>query len=179
MKINNHLLHLIPIKISVFLILFSSLHNVSFALMAEVESYDSQTYGTIKSSDNLVYVNKCSRKILKQYEWKNWEGYYRIEATIQPIATIVIKRESDEKYNNDPAPFVSMAIENSAKIGGNILCYVSLQEAPFGLGFESVTFRAYKQFFLSGNKELENYYVERVAKGLPLTLRDSLKRDEQ
>lgn len=117
----------------------------------------------------VVYLDKCSKLKLNQYEWRVWEGNYSIRSYVQPIATIIVKRAVDELFTMDPTTFIARAVESSAKIGGNIVCTITFKKNPYTFGIESMTFRSYRQVFLSGNKSWEDFYNERITKELPIT----------
>lgn len=162
-------------KILIVLTLLFQMRCLAFSLVAEVDKLDSASYSVIADSKNVVYLEKCTRARLCQYEWKVWEGHYGIRSYVQAIANITVKKEDTEIFTPETRPFIEKAIEESAKIGGHIICYVSFKKPSYAIGFESITFRAYKQFFLSGNKAWETYFYEKIAKGPPLTVPDLKK----
>jgi hypothetical protein len=151
--------------------LLLALGSSAFALTEEVDKLDSKaSYSAVADTSNVVYFSKCTRDNLRPYEWKIWEGHYAIRSYIEPIATITVKRDPDEPFLPNAEPFIRKALGASARIGGNIVCYVALKKSMEGLGFYSVTFRAYRQFFLSGHTGWLQYYNEKLGKGPPLTL---------
>lgn len=162
------------LKTVVLLGLLFSIAPSAFAVTVEIEKYDSAAnYSVLSATNNIVYLNKCNRDKLKPYEWKTWEGHYGVRAYIQPIATIIVKRELNDAYIVETSTFVEKAIQISAKIGGNILCYVDLKKWSQTVSYEAMTFRAYRQFFLSGHKGLETFYNDKMTGGLPLTIQDT------
>lgn len=146
-----------------------SLHAVT----AEVEKYDSKTvYSVLPGTANILYLDKCSRSKLNAYQWDLWQGNHGVKAYIEPVALITVVREKDEPFTRDMEPFFGKAMEEAVKLGGHLVCYVSLKKAPENLGIHSMTFRAYRQVFLSGVKEWEQFYDEQAVRSLPLTLKD-------
>ncbi len=152
------------------------LAQAGWCLEVKVDKYDSTVYGeaasfsVISATKNVVYLRQCTRDKLKLYEWTIWEGNFEVEATVQPIATITVKKEKKEALQSDTIPFIMKAIQSSADIGGDIVCQVAIRKAPHELGLENIVFRTYKQFFRSGHPGLVTYYNERIGEGQPLTL---------
>ena len=142
----------------------------AYALTVQVDLVDSSVkYGALTSTANVQYCEKCTRDVLRAYEWRLWESNYSLRAYVDAIATITVKREKTEVLY-DYSLFIEKATEETVKIGGNLLCNVKLKRARSELGFESVTFRAYKQLFISGNTAWSSAYLDEVQKSLPLTL---------
>lgn len=139
------------------------------ALTVEVDKYDA--YSAIPSTANVLYVEKCSKSKLAPYEWGKWEGYYHIRSYVQPVATIIVKRGPTDLFDFD-TPFLEKALQESMKVGGNILCYVELKRSTKALGIESIAYRAYRQMFQAGSKTIIDFYNDISVKSLPLTLKD-------
>lgn len=146
--------------------------SVCFSLAQEVQKYDETAYSAIASSKNLIYLAECSRSKLKQFEWKVWEENWMVRARIQPIATIVVRWDKEDPFLSDAELFIRKAVESSLSIGGHILCMVQLERDRKTLMVKSISFRAYRQLFVSGNQNWESYLNELVSKELPLTLED-------
>ena len=143
-----------------------------FALSVEVESMDfsQPKYSAISDTAAVKYFSKCSRDNLKLFEWKKYLDHgYAIRSYLQPIAILTVKREPVELLPN-PQPLILRAIKESAKMGGNLICFVSLKRNMDGLGLDSITFRIYKQFLISQHTGWLQYYSEKMGKEGPLAL---------
>ncbi|OGR83997.1 MAG: hypothetical protein A2902_04800 [Elusimicrobia bacterium RIFCSPLOWO2_01_FULL_64_13] len=156
------------------LLVLSGLRQGALALTADVDRYDDQQYAQVSATANVVYLHECARKKLQSYHWKIWVGNYGLKSFVQPVATITVKREPEEAIQTPTQLYLQKALEASAGIGGNILCFITLNQNPYVPGADSIIFRSYKQIFLSSHDGLVDYYNERVMEGHPLT-RDDLK----
>jgi len=129
------------------------------------------TYEVIPDTANVIYMNKCSRKKLKPFEWKKWEGFSSVETFVQAVGNITVQKKRKVSIIASRS-FVDKAIETSAEMGGNLLCFVNIKKVPDVPGIDTVIFRSYKQIFKFGNASLETYYKENLLGGLPLTLQN-------
>src|SRR3989344_4838847 len=132
--------------------LLAALSSSAFAVSVEIEKIDSSlSYSAFSDTAAVRYYKKCTRENLRPYEWKMWEAHSAIRSYIEAVATLTVEREPDEPFLPNADPFIRKAIDASAKAGGNVVCYVALKESMGKMGFEKVTFRAYRQMFLSGH----------------------------
>lgn len=160
-----------PVKKLVLAALLLSAPVPAIALEAELDKYDVGPYDAVASTSNVLYLKKCARKALKQFNWKIWAGDFGVKAFIQPVATIIVKKDDLEYYGVSINLFIEKAIETSASIGGNIVCYMSntYKKGKDTVGPAVIKFRAYRQIFLSGHDGLVTFYNERMNEGFPLT----------
>ena len=163
-------------KKPILTLLFALSPSFAFALGAKLDLYDSAAKYSVVPSTRVRYCEQCARDKFAPYGWKTWVGYYSLKAYVQPVADITVVRESSEAFTMDYTPYIQRAVQESARLGGNILCLVTFKKNRYTFGFESVTFRAYKQVFESGNDPLVHFYDDRsVNEGL-VTLED-VRRD--
>ena len=149
--------------------LLAALSSPAFAVKVETEKIDSSaSYGTFPDTATVRYYKKCTRENLRPYEWKIWEGHYAIRSYIEAVATIDVTREPDEPFLPNADPFIRKAMAASAQAGGNLVCYVALKESIGKLGFEKVTFRAYRQMFISGHTGWVDFFQTEITKRPPI-----------
>ncbi len=145
------------------------------ALTVEVDTFGlQQKYEAVADTASVIMLERCERKNFTAYQWKAWQGYYSVKAHVEPIATITIRREATDPIMDDMTPFIERALSECMKQGGNFLCHIRLKRSKQELGIESMTFRAWKQFFLGSYKELEDYY-KNLNDGKPVTTLDTYK----
>lgn len=157
----------------IWLAFFFLIPATAGAIEAKVDIYDkSKSYGVIIDTANVVFCEKCERSKLEPYEWKTWEGYYSIRAFMQAIADIKVQREPADAVLSDATPFIDLAVAEAMKMGGSVVCYVKIKRNKQMLGFDSITFRVFRQFFQAGNANLAAFFDERSNKGILMTLGD-------
>lgn len=145
------------------------------ALTLEVDTFGlQQKYEAVKDTSSVIMLERCARKSFAPYQWKAWQGYYSVKAHVEPIATIVVTREPTDPIMDDMTPFIEKALAECMKQGGNFLCHIKLKRSKQELGVESMTFRAWRQFFLGSYKELEDYY-KNLNEGRPVSTLDTYK----
>ena len=151
---------------------FLALSSPVFALSVEVEKmdYTQANYGAISDTASVKYFPKCAKENFRPYEWKVWKGHYAVRSYVDPIVIITVKREPNEPFLPNAEPFILKALQTAAKTGANMVCYVASKKSMEGLGFESVSFRAYRQFLLSGHAGWLQYYNQKISKEGPLAL---------
>ena len=155
----------IPMRLLLVPALLAALSAPAFAVSVEIEKLDSSSnYGAFTDTAAVRYYKKCTWENLRPYDWKIWEGHYAIRSYIEAVATITVEREPEEPFLPNADPFIRKAVIASAKAGGNVVCYVSLKESMGKLGFEKVTFRAYRQMFISGHSGWVDFFQNEIAK---------------
>ncbi len=147
----------------------------ALALTVEIDTFGlAQSYEAVKDTASVIMMERCVRRNFAPYQWKAYQGFYSVKAHVEPIATIVVKREVTDPIMDDMTPFIDRALAESMKLGGNFLCHIRLKRSKHELGVESMTFRAWRQFFLGSYKELEVYY-QKMNDGRPVSVADTYK----
>ncbi len=141
----------------------------------EVDTFGlQQKYEAVTDTASVIVTERCERKLFAPYQWKAWQGFYSVKAHVEPIATIVVRREATDPIMDDMTPFIEKALAEAMKQGGHFLCKIRMKRSKQELGVESMTFRAWRQFFLGSYKELEDYY-KNLNGGKPVTTLDTYK----